>query len=83
MTEVTAVDRANKATRAPRQHPAVARLLKRADAAAARKDYEDALACLRQVAASGHLLDHAYQTRRAAWWLEAENVRVGCSQWFG
>jgi hypothetical protein len=82
VTEVTDVDRAEQATRASR-HPGVAKLLKRADAAAARKDYEDALACLRLLTASGHSLDHAYETRCAAWWLEAENARVGCSQWFG
>jgi hypothetical protein len=83
VTEVTDVDRAGVATSGSRQDPLVARMLERADAAAARGDYDDALSCLRHLVARGHPLDHAYETRCAAWRLKAENVRVGCSQWFG
>lgn len=77
MTQVTEVDRTDV------MEGAVGHMLALADAAAAREDYDEALACLRRVAASGHRLDHAYESRCEGWRLKAENVRVGCSEWFG
>jgi hypothetical protein len=80
-SEVIAADRANLAPGAP--GPAVAHLLERADAAAARGDYVAALAWLGRADAKEDGLDPVYERRRARWRLDAETGRVGPSQWFG
>jgi hypothetical protein len=82
-SEVIDADRRNAAPGAPRPNNAVARMLARADAAAARGDYADALAWLRRVDATGSRLDPVYADRREEWRSKAETGRVGCSQWFG
>jgi hypothetical protein len=66
-----------------KQPRTVARLLERADGAAARRDYADALAWLDRVDALGHELDPVYEERREGWRVRAEIGRVGSSQWFG
>jgi hypothetical protein len=58
-------------------------MLERADAAAARRDYGDALASLRILEGLGHELDPVYEKRREGWRSQMEARRVGCSQWFG
>lgn len=82
-SEVIDADRTNLAPGGPRQDSAVARMLERADAAAARGDYAEALASLRRVDAIGHGLDPVYEDRRKQWRLKVETRRVGSSQWFG
>lgn len=62
----------------------MARLVERADAAASRGDYADALAWLGTVDAIGDGLDPAYEDRRHVWRLRLETGgRAGASQWFG
>ena len=80
-SKVIDADRTHVAGGDPRQVRAVARMLERADAAAARGDYVDALAWLDRVDAIGDGLDAVYQGRREAWGLRAGPV--GPSQWFG
>jgi hypothetical protein len=79
---VIGADRAERSRRDLRHERAVARMLKSADAAAARGDYADALDWLRKLDALGHQLDPAYESKREGWRLR-EPGRVGSSQWFG
>jgi hypothetical protein len=59
-------------------------MLERADAAASRGGYADALAWLDSVDAIGDGLDPVYEDRRQVWRLKLETgARVGPSQWFG
>jgi len=58
-------------------------MLARADAAATRGDYADALVWLGRADALGDGLDPVYEGRRARWRLKEEACRVGPSQWFG
>jgi hypothetical protein len=80
---VIGANRAELPRRDLRRDRALARMLKSADAAAARGDYADALAWLRKIDTMGHELDPVYESRRHAWWLKMEAERVGSSQWFG
>jgi hypothetical protein len=68
---------------ATRHDGGVARLLRLADAAAARGNYSDALAWLRALEAMGHELDSIYESKREGWRLKVESSRGQCSQWFG
>lgn len=82
-SEVLDADRTNLAQGDLTHSRAVARMLERADAAAARADYADALVWLGRADALGDGLDPVYESRRARWRLKEEACRVGPSQWFG
>lgn len=82
-SEVLDADRTNLAQGDLTHGRAVARMLERADAAAARGDYADALVWLGRADALGDGLDPVYEGRRARWRLKEEACRVGPSQWFG
>jgi hypothetical protein len=83
-SDVVDKDRTELARSDPRPGRAVARMLERADAAASRGDYVDALDWLSRVDVLGDGLDPVYESRRDVWRLRLEiGGRVGPSQWFG